>query len=464
MNEPTPKLVPLSLLVVDDDEAFRELLLRHFDGAEMTVTGFGGAEEALEGARRQRFDVGVLDIMMPGLSGMELLRRIKKLHPAFEAIVLTGKATVDSAIEAMKLGAYDYLAKPCKLRELEVVIRKAYEKKRLAEQNTRLKEELKRRAGAATLVGVSPVMEALREQVEKLAPSPEPVLIVGEIGVGKEVTAMALHRHSPRKEGAFISVNCGVLSEGLLEAELFGYEADAFVGAGSSRKAGILEFAEGGTVFLDEVDQLSFSLQVKILHFLDTGEFRRIGGFADLTVDTRLVMATTKSLSTLTKQGSFREDLYYRISALSLRVPPLRERKEDIPQLTASLLAQNPSALAHSKTLSKKAVESLMEYHWPGNVRELTNVLERAVSLAPKSVIQVKDLPLSFEKKSKSGKNRHLLPLTEIEKEHILYVLDAVNGNISKAAKILGVSRPKLYRKIERYRASTPSLTVTDGE
>ncbi len=455
MNEVNYKEPRLSLMVVDDDEAFRELLLRHFDGDEMSVTGFSTAEAALEGARKERFDVGVLDIMMPGLSGMELLKRIKKLHPAFEAIVLTGKATIDSAIEAMKLGAYDYMAKPCKLRALEVVIRKAHEKKRLAEQNTRLKEELKRQAARATLVGESPVMNTLREQVEKVALSAEPVLIMGEIGVGKEVTAMELHRHSPRKESPFIAVNCGVLNEGMLEAELFGYEPDAFVGASSVRKPGILEFAEGGTVFLDEIDQLSSAMQVKVLHFLDTGEYRRIGGFTDIASDTRLVMATTKNLTTLTKQGTFREDLFYRISALSLRVPALRERKEDIPQLTESILAQNRSALAHSKGLSKKAVETLMEYHWPGNVRELTNVLERAVSLAPKNVIQVKDLPLSFEKKSKSVKNRHLLPLTEIEKEHILYVLDAVNGNISKAAKILGVSRPKLYRKIERYRSST---------
>jgi DNA-binding NtrC family response regulator len=441
----------IRLLVVDDDDAFRELLVRHFNGAEFSVTGCPSGEDALNLVKERRFDVGVIDILMPGLSGIDLLRQIKQFHPEFEAIILTGQATIDSAIESMKLGAYDYMPKPCKLLELDVVIRKAYEKKRLAEQNTRLREELKRRVDERPIVGASRAMINLRAQGEKVAALVEPVLIVGEIGSGKEVTAMTIHRQSSRKENPFVTVNCGVLSEGMLEAELVGHEADAFVGAGG-RKKGLLEFAEGGTVFLDEVEQLTPAMQVKILHYLDTGEYRRVGGFNDIAVDTRLIFATTENLLSLTKRGKFREDFYYKISTFTINVAPLRERKDDIPELADHIISSNKSATAHTKRLSKKAMEALMEYNWPGNVRELTNVLERAISLAPKNVIQLKDLPLSFEKKSRTSKNRHLLALSEIEREHILYVLDAVNGNISKAAKILGISRPKLYRKIERYR------------
>jgi DNA-binding NtrC family response regulator len=440
-------------MVVEDEEAFRDLLVRKFDQTEFDVNGFATGEEALRVARTKHFDVGVFDIRMPGISGIDLLREIKAIQPDIEVIMLTGQATVDSAIEAMKLGSYDYLAKPCKLLELELTIRKAYEKKQLKEQNTRLREELKRKANERQILGSSRVMVSLRDQLTRLAPLNDPTLIVGEMGSGKEVAAMTLHKISSRREAPFVTLNCGVLSEGMLEAELFGHEPDAFIGAGHSLKRGLLEIADGGTALLDEVDQLSPSMQVKILHYLDTGEFRRIGGNADLSVDTRLLFATTDNPLTGPKRGRLREDFFYKISTFTVTIPPLRERKEDVPELCDHILANNKTASSQNKKLSKKALEALMEYNWPGNVRELTNVLERAVTLAPKNVIQMKDLPLSFEKRSKTSKNRHLLSLLEIEREHILYVLDAVNGNISKASKILGISRPKLYRKMEKYRS-----------
>jgi len=444
----------IGLLVVDDEDAFRELLIRRFSHSDFEVTGCSNGEEALALAKVKPFDVGVLDIRMPGISGIELLREIKALQPEFEAIMLTGQATIDSAIEAMKLGAYDYLAKPCKLLELEVIIRKAFEKKRLAEQNLRLREEIKRRVAERQLVGSSKVMHNLHGQIAKLAPMDEPILIVGEVGSGKEVTAMTIHRQSPRKEAPFVTVNCGVLPEGMLEIELFGHEADAFIGSGLTRKRGIIETADGGTIFLDEVEQLSPAMQVKLLHYLDTGEFRRVGGYNDIPSNTQLILATSDNLLTLTKRGKFREDLYYKISAFTVNVPPLRDRKEDIPELAEYIMSTTRVGAGAAKKLSKKSLESLMDYNWPGNVRELANVLERAMSLTQKNVIQMKDLPLSFEKKSKTSKNRHLLSLPEIEREHILFVLDAVNGNISKASKILGISRPKLYRKMEKYRSS----------
>lgn len=443
----------IHLMVVEDEEAFRDLLVRKFDQTEFDVNGFATGEEALKAARSKLFDVGVFDIRMPGISGIDLLREVKAIQPDIEVIMLTGQATVDSAIEAMKLGSYDYLAKPCKLLELELTIRKAYEKKQLKEQNTRLREELKRKANERQILGSSKAMVSLREQLARLAPLGDPTLIVGEMGSGKEVAAMTLHKMSSRREAPFVTLNCGVLSEGMLEAELFGHEPDAFIGAGHTLKRGLLEIADGGTALLDEVDQLSPSMQVKILHYLDTGEFRRIGGNADLSVDTRLLFATTDNPLAGSKRGRLREDFFYKISTFTITVPPLRDRKEDVPELCERILSSDKTASSQNKKLSKKALEALMEYNWPGNVRELTNVLERAVTLAPKNVIQMKDLPLSFEKRSKTSKNRHLLSLLEIEREHILYVLDAVNGNISKASKILGISRPKLYRKMEKYRS-----------
>jgi len=444
----------IRLMIMDDEDAFRELLVRRFARSEFQVTGCKSGEEALQLARSGAFDVGVLDIRMPGISGIDLLREIKTLQPDFEAIMLTGQATIDSAIEAMKIGAYDYLAKPCKLFELEIIVRKAYEKKVLAEQNTRLRDELKLKDDQRELVGSSGVMRALFDDIANVAAQAESALIYGEAGVGKELIALSIHKASDRKDNSFITVNCGVLSEGKLETELFGHEADAFVGAGM-RKRGIIENADGGTVLLDEVEQLSPSMQVKILNFLDTGEFRRVGGFAEMQSNARLLFATTEDLLRQTQNGKFREDFYYKISSLLVNAPPLREHKEDIPEIAEYIIHRCNLAASRNKRLAKKAMEALLKYDWPSNVRELVNVLERAVSLAPKNVIQMKNLPISFEKKLKPGKRSYLLSLAEIEKEHILHVLDAVNGNISKASRILGISRPKLYRKLEKYKSGS---------
>lgn len=442
----------IHLLVVDDDDAFRELLVSRFSTNEFSVTGASSGEEALILARENKFDVGVIDIRMPGLSGIDLLRKIKDFHPEFEAVMLTGQATIDSAIESMKLGAYDYLAKPCKLFELEVCLRKAYEKKMLTEHNIKLREELRRQIPKHRLVGSTRVMSTLAEQIKKVGSLQESALLVGEMGAGKELIASTIHKESPRNDFPFTTIHCGVLSEGKLETELFGHEDGAFPGAGVRRR-GLIEYAEPGTIFLAGVEQLPSSMQVKILHYLDTGEFRRVGGYTDSSADTRLIFGTAENLLTLTQHGKFREDLYYKISTFTINAPPLREKKEDIPALAEYILSNSQLTSGKGKKLAKKALETLMEYNWPGNVQELQSVLERAVSLSPKQVIQLKDLPLSFEKKSKTSKNRHLFSLQEIEREHILFVLDAVNGNISKAAKILEVSRPKLYRKIEKYKS-----------
>jgi DNA-binding NtrC family response regulator len=443
----------IHLLVVDDDDAFRELLVTRFSTGEFMVTGASTGEEALELTKQGRFDLGVIDIRMPGLSGVELLRKIKEIQPEFEAVMLTGKATIDSAIESMKLGAYDYLAKPCKLFELEMILRKAFEKKMLAEHNIKLREELRRKIAHKEILGDSKNIKNLHIQIGKVAQLQETALVVGELGAGKQLIASTIHRQSPRKNYPFTAIHCGVLSEGQLAAELFGAEDSSFSG-GELRRRGLLEFAEPGSVYLDGVEQLTSAMQVKLLHFLDTGEFCRVGGFSDIYCDTRLIFGTAENLMSLAQQGKFREDLYYKISTLTINAPPLREHKDDIPAIAESIMADTHLNAGKSKRLAKKAVEALMEYNWPGNVRELQSVLERAISLSEKQVIQLKDLPLSFEKKSRSSKNRHLMSLQEIEREHILFVLDAVSGNISKAAKILEISRPKLYRKIEKYKGA----------
>ena len=443
----------IRLLIVDDEDAFRELLVRRFDRTEFEVNGCASGEEALAIAQTRPFDVGVLDIRMPGVSGIDLLREIKKSQPDFEAIMLTGQATIDSAIEAMKIGAYDYLAKPCKLFELEIIIRKAYEKKMLSQENRRLRGALRKKLEDRHMAGSSALLKELRAQIERIGKLDDAVLISGEMGSGKGLAAFMIHRASRRKDEPFVNVNCGVLAEGMLEVELFGHEANAFAGAGSQKK-GLVETASGGTLLLQEADQLSPSLQVKLLSFLETGEFRRVGGAADLTADTRLLFSTAQDLLRLTQSGKFREDFYLKISAISLRAPSLREHKEDIPEIAEYIIKNSPHNLsARGKRLSKKAVDALLKYAWPSNVRELGNVLERAIGLAAKNVIQLKDLPISFEKRARAGRQRHLLSLSEVEKEHILHVLDAVNGNISKAARILGISRPKLYRKQEKYRS-----------
>ena len=442
----------IRLLIVDDEDAFRELLLRRFDRPEFSAMGARTGEEALELMRANMFDVGVIDIRMPGISGMDLLRETKLLQPDFEAIMLTGQATVDTAIEAMKMGAHDYLTKPCKLFELEIIIRKAFEKKMLAEQNATLRAELKQKAGRHEIIGSSTLMRELREKVNNLALLDEPALIRGEGGSGKELAARCIHYLSNRKDSPFYAINCGVLTEGMLEVELFGHEAMAFVGA-ALRKKGLIESAAGGVVLLNEAEQISPAMQVKILSYLETGEFRRVGGEGDISTSARLLFATTEDPQEPVSKERFRDDFFYKISTLTLNVPPLREHKDDIPELAQYIIKHSQIPKARNKRIAKKAMDALLRYSWPFNTRELINVLERAIGLTARNVIQLKDLPISFEKKSKAGRHGHLQSLSEIEREHILHVLDAVNGNISQAARILGISRPKLYRKQERYRS-----------
>ncbi|MBI5179105.1 MAG: sigma-54-dependent Fis family transcriptional regulator [Nitrospinae bacterium] len=444
----------INLLIVDDEEPFRQLLAERFTRQEFTVTACASGEEALSAAARQEFDVGVLDIRMSGISGIDLFRKVRESHPLFEAIILTGQASLDSAIEAMKLGAYDYLAKPCKLFELELIIRKAYEKKMLALENLRLKNRLSVSGKSVKIAGKSAAANEVRAMIAKIAPSGAPVLITGETGAGKDYAAMVIHQSSQPKDAPFISVSCGAIPHGMLEAQLFGYEKDAFTGAATGRE-GWLEIANGGTVLLENVEELHPSSQVKLHRFLETGTFQRAGGSVDIRSNVRIIATTQSDLRELVLKKAVREDLYYRLSVVTLHMPPLRERKEDIPAIIDQFLED--SSEHKGKKFSVKAVNAMLKYDWPGNIRELLNVVERAALLSPKSTIQAKDVPLSLEKKSKSTRLRHLMSMSEVEKEHILYVLGASGGNISRASRVLGISRPKLYRKIEQYKSGAKS-------
>ncbi len=438
----------INLLVVDDEGPFRELLVERFSRQEFNVVGSVSGEEALTLASAREFDVGIIDIRMPGMSGIDLFRALRKKQPYFEAVALTGQATIDNAIEAMKLGFYDYIAKPTKLYELEIIVRKAYEKKMLALENTRLKSRIGLQGIHYDIVGKSAKIQEIRGIIGKIAGSNTPVLITGETGTGKEYAARVIHQMGMAKDAPFIPVNCGAIPHGMLENQLFGHEEGAFTGA-VGKKEGWLEMAAGGTIFLEEIEELHPSTQVKLHRFLESGTFQRVGGNNSIGSNARVIASAQADLRELTLKKAFREDLYYRLGIVTIHMPPLRERKEDIPELITAFLNGRGSG---NKKFSVKAVNAMLKYDWPGNLRELHNVVERTALLSSKNTIQAKDVPLSLDKKSKGGKLRHLMSLSEVEKEHILYVLGACGGNISRASRILGVSRPKLYRKIGQYK------------
>jgi DNA-binding NtrC family response regulator len=381
---------------------------------------------------------------MPGIGGIDVLRRMKTLELSSEVIILTGNATVATAVEAMKLGAYDYLTKPFKLEELKVVIQKAHEKKALLTENLVLRTQVKRQSQTQRIITKSPLMFEILENVNKVAMSDFPVLICGESGVGKELVARAIHDQSRRVDSPFIPINCGAIPENMLETELFGHEKGAFTGA-HARKLGLLEIANHGTLFLDEISELSSSLQGKLLRVIETRTFFRVGGTREVGVDVKFVSATNKDIKNEMERGNFRSDLYYRISTLTLSIPPLRARKEDIPLLVDHTIQLNP--VFKKRKFAPKALEIFLEYPWPGNVRELQNVVHRTLLLSKQDVIEPRDLPADLGPDPRvSGRK-----LEDVEREHILRVLKEVEGQKGKAAEILGIDPKTLYRKLLSY-------------
>ncbi len=417
-----------------------------------TVTAVPSGEEALDILSRREFDVVLLDLKMPGLGGVETLRRLRSTGVAAEVVILTGHPDVDTAIEAMKLGAYDYLTKPFKLSEVEAVLRRAAEKRQLRSENLALRRIVDQGEAGQVILGESPAMRSLLVLVDRVAASDAPVLISGETGTGKGLIAKALHQASPRRNQPFLVINCSAFQDQLLESELFGHEKGAFTGA-TSAKAGLFEVADGGGLFLDEVGEMSPAMQAKLLQVLDTGELRRVGGTRQRRVDTRIFAATNKDLQEEVHARRFREDLFFRLNVVNVAVPPLRDRKEDIPILAEHFLRQFRLAGQRSKSLSPEALRLLIHHDWPGNVRELANTIERLVLLTSGTVIGPDDLPSTIgPRPDLPARGKEVpLPLAEVERRSVIEALKYTGGKKAPAARLLGIDVKTLTHKIQRY-------------
>ncbi|OLN29490.1 sigma-54-dependent transcriptional regulator [Desulfosporosinus metallidurans] len=465
MERNTPESIEwenLSLIIVDDEEDLLNLLVDRFQRKGCFVEGYLSGIEAQKALQVRNLDIGIYDINLPQMSGVELLRWSKEVNPEMEILMLTGHGTVETAIETMKLGAYDYLRKPYALAELETMVSKAWEKKRLKEVNIGLRQALLNQALTTSgimgveqnfqIIGQSSGMKHLIELTRRLADSEIPVLIEGESGTGKELFAKALHIWGNRSGQPYIAINSGALPENLLEAELFGHVRGAFTGASQERK-GLVEVADQGTLFLDEIGEMPLNLQVKLLRFLENGEFRRVGESRLRKVNVRMVTATNRILEREVAQGAFRQDLYYRLNVMKLTLPPLRERPEDISILVNHFLKR--LSRGKSVKIAKEGMKALQSYPFPGNVRELSHMIERGIILAQGEEINVKDFLIPQPQGPGQRKEERLLSLNELEREHIERVMDYCKGNKTHAARILGVSVRHLYRKLDEYASNS---------
>lgn len=447
------------ILVVDDDAVARGLLAEALRKEGHEVEEASGGAEAVERGRRTRFDVVLTDIRMGDVDGFAVLQDFKQHSPETSVVLLTAFGSMEGAIEGIRQGAYDYLAKPFKKEEIKLVVQRSLEHSRLVRENARFREELRDRQDLSRLVGSSPLMLEVYKMVARVSSGKSTVLVEGESGTGKELIARAIHANSPRRERSFVPVNCAALPDTLLESELFGHEKGAFTGAIGAKK-GLFEAAHEGTIFLDEIGDVGAALQVKLLRVIQEQELRRVGGTASTKVDVRIIAATNRNLSQLVKEGQFREDLFYRLNVVRIMMPPLRERREDIPMLAHHFLQKVSS---ENGTLIRgfvpDAMAVLQRYHWPGNVRELENIIERAVSLTHGPLILPDDLPDSVRQSLSSSLEPAMLPglagelisLDELEKRYLIRVLKESGHNKVRAAKILGIDRRTLYRMAERF-------------
>jgi Response regulator containing CheY-like receiver, AAA-type ATPase, and DNA-binding domains len=454
------------ILILDDEEALRAIIAQRLKRKGYEILEAGTAEEGLSYLKDNLVDAVLLDIKLPDGDGLILLPQFKQLEPNLQVVMLTGNGTIESAIEAMKLGAYDYLTKPCNLSELEITLQKALEKRKLLLENKGLRQVVSRQTPELKIIAESVSMKALLEMTHKVAQTDTSVLIQGESGVGKELIAQAIHLWSSRVNRPFIPVNAGAIPEALMESELFGHEKGAFTGAGT-QKIGLVEMADNGTLLLDEIGEMPLSIQVKLLRFLESGEFRRVGDTRLRRVDVRIVAATNRDLEKEISQGNFREDLFYRLNALTLSIPALRERREDIIPLVMYFLEnQSKEKLHQGFELLPETREQLLSYDFPGNIRELYHLIERGQILSSGGMIAPKDIwpekaeqlrktPQSLDPKEEFMNiflnNNRPPTLEELEKQYTLITMTKVKGNKTEAANILGISVRNLYRKLQNY-------------
>jgi len=445
------------ILLVDDEKSVRTTMAMMLKRVGYQVEEVVNGKAALEKIKDQFYDLVITDLKMEPVDGMEVLRQVKAIHDATEVVVMTAFSTVESGVEAMKLGAYDYIKKPFDKDEFLILVEKALERKELISEVEHLQDELREKYRFENIVGNSNRMMDVLSMVSKVAKTDSTVLINGESGTGKELIAKATHLNSRRKNRSFITINCGALPENLQESELFGHVRGAFTGA-IKDKRGLFQEANGGTLFLDEIGETALSTQVKLLRFLQDGEIRRVGENEPLYVDVRMIAATNKDLKKLIEEGRFREDLYYRLNVIPIDLPPLRERRDDIPLLANHFLSVYAERTKkNNPSLSPEAMKFLMNYDWPGNVRELENAIERALILAAKNVILPEDLPSGvLESEPRTGKEPETLlgvdqTLEDLEKKHILMTLDKYVWNQKKASEILGISTTTLWRKLKSY-------------
>lgn len=458
----TPQIEPanfLNLLIIDDERSIREACREIAISLGFTAYVADSAEHGYRLLESQNFDVVLLDLRLPGAGGLEALRRIKERRPEAVVVVVTGYATVQSAVQAMKNGAYDYVTKPFSVDELKLLLERVASHLKLKSENRMLREKVKSKQGFGGIVGRAPEMEKLYRIIAKAANSVHPVLILGESGTGKEMVARSIHYSGPFRDKPFIPVDCGSLVPTLIESELFGYVKGAFTGANQS-KDGLMAMAEGGTIFLDEVGELPVDLQAKMLRAIQEKEIRPVGSTRRVPINVRILAATNRDLEQAVMQGAFRRDLYFRLNVLSLRIPPLRERRQDIALLIAHFLERMVRNSGQEKMLTDDALKAMLAYDWPGNVRELENCLERSYAFTSGPMIHTTDLPREIasiahpEASNGNGNGRaKIIPMAELEKQTILNTIAELHGDKLQAARLLGIGKTTLYRKLKDYAA-----------
>ena len=447
----------ISILIVDDEESVRDSLYNWFieDGYEVDCAE--NAKQALSILEVKKMDIILADIKMPGMDGMEMHRRIRSLDKDSIVIIMTAFASVTTAVQALKDGAYDYITKPFDPDDLSHLIRNATSQISLKNENKELRNKVISLENVDDLIGSSEMMIKVLKEVEQVAQSNSPVIISGESGTGKELIARAIHSNSRRKFSPLVSVHCGALTESLLESELFGHEKGAFTGAMYNRK-GRFEMADGGTIFLDEIATISQKMQIELLRVLETKTFLRVGGNKEITSDFRVICASNKDLKNMVENGTFREDLFYRLNVVNIRIPPLRERVEDIPVLVDHFIETYCTSMSRNiMTIDQAALKRLEQYDFPGNVRELENMIERAIVVGNEKEIRLKDLPFEKEVTTTAFKS-----LADMEKQYILQVLNKYDWNISRSAKVIKVDRVTMYNKIKKYNLKSQNTKIIE--